>query len=262
MRTIDALGAVAACLVVVVCAGNSGPEWEEPCDAGALPDGATPITGPVRDLETIRGELRNCSSSPDADGQDMFVIFIADPDTFSASVDPAETEFDTQLWLFNESKGRGFGLLGNDDDPANPPFSRFGNAANDDSGAMVKSRGFYFLAISGFDSDPFSSSGNIYFQKTRTEISGPDGEGGSSPIDRWEPSVGDKGSYAIKVTGVTFIECPSDIDFNGFVDFEDIIHVLSAWGPCAVCREDINNDGDVDTDDVSRVLSDWGRCGI
>ncbi len=57
--------------------------------------------------------------------------------------------------------------------------------------------------------------------------------------------------------------CPADIDESGSVGFEDLIAVLSAWGPCnhpTHCPEDLDGGGVVDLADLLIILSAWGPC--
>lgn len=55
--------------------------------------------------------------------------------------------------------------------------------------------------------------------------------------------------------------CPQDIDGNGDVGFNDLLSVLSAWGPCVgACPQDIDESGDVGFSDVLSILSAWGPC--
>jgi hypothetical protein len=69
---------------------------------------------------------------------------------------------------------------------------------------VVHEAGFYYLAISAFDTDPFSPEGERLFnQQERTEISGPDGPGGSRPVASWGTSE-QGGSYLITLSGVEF----------------------------------------------------------
>ena len=233
-----------------------GPEWEEPCDAGNLPANATPVTGPLGFVEIIEGEIGECAASGGDDFQDMFLVRIAIPSMFSATVEAKGTDFDPELWLFDFG---GTGRLGNDDDAAGGPFPGFGRMADDGSGVEITVPGLYYLAISGHDSNPVSDLGEIFDQATRTEISGNDGAGGMAAISGWD-AEGEIGVYRIRLAGVEFIVCPADVNADGFVDFADLLRVLSAWGPCAGCPEDIDETGFVDFDDLLIVLSTWGRC--
>ncbi len=54
--------------------------------------------------------------------------------------------------------------------------------------------------------------------------------------------------------------CPADLDGSGGVDFQDILAVLGAWGPCPACPEDLDGDGRVDFADLLVVLGAWGDC--
>ena len=48
--------------------------------------------------------------------------------------------------------------------------------------------------------------------------------------------------------------CPEDLDNNGAVDFNDILSLLAAWGPCGTCNEDIDDNGTVDFADLLGCL--------
>ena len=54
--------------------------------------------------------------------------------------------------------------------------------------------------------------------------------------------------------------CPEDLDVSGAVDFNDLLSVLSAWGPCTDCPADLDSSGMVDFTDLVTVLSAWGAC--
>ena len=64
------------------------------------------------------------------------------------------------------------------------------------------------------------------------------------------------------------IECPADVNGSGAVDVDDLLAIISAWGPCsappATCLANIINTGTsadrVDVDDLLAVISAWGRC--
>lgn len=66
------------------------------------------------------------------------------------------------------------------------------------------------------------------------------------------------------ITGIsttTIGTCPADTDANGFVEFDDLLEVLSTWGPCAdCCPGDVDGDNEVDFGDLLIVLSEWGPC--
>ena len=54
--------------------------------------------------------------------------------------------------------------------------------------------------------------------------------------------------------------CPEDLDNNGSVDFNDILSLLAAWGPCGTCDEDIDDNGTVDFADLLVMLAAYGDC--
>jgi hypothetical protein len=216
--------AAAACVLAVGSVCVAGPTFEEVPDAGSTPATAQPATrtGPVG---RITGTLTGTADGAD-DFEDMFLICIADPAGFSATVDPVATTFNTQLWLFELD---GFGLLANDNDAGTFPtiFSKITPLATDGSGAAVTSPGLYFLAITTKNTEPASAGGPIFNDATfaNIEVTGPDGPGGGQPFANWIVKGGAVGgSYAINLTGVKGFEqscaivCPAGatIDADAF----------------------------------------------
>jgi len=203
-------------------AQTDGPEWVEGSlgtgDAGSLPGNAqnTSGSGP---MSGISGGLGTPLTG--ADFEDMFWIFIDDPQNFRATTSiefNGFAQFDSQLWLFQPvSFGKGgvqaLGLLANDEAQGfEDGASLLLPNSNDNSGAFVAERGLYLLAITRFNNDPFSDGGLIFNQANRFEISGPDGPGGSLPITGWtgEGGGGDGGiEYRIRLEGVTFANLPA-----------------------------------------------------
>ena len=58
-----------------------------------------------------------------------------------------------------------------------------------------------------------------------------------------------------------FCLCPADVDCSGAIGFDDLLRILSNWGPCGPdCPEDVDGDNDVGFGDVLQVLSAWGPC--
>ncbi|MCH2133462.1 MAG: S8 family serine peptidase [Phycisphaerales bacterium] len=52
-----------------------------------------------------------------------------------------------------------------------------------------------------------------------------------------------------------------DVTGDGDVDIEDLLAIISAYGPCMGCAEDVNGDGVVDIEDLLAVLACWrGDC--
>ncbi len=215
-------------LSVLAAHAAGGPVWDENLmpDAGDLPFNAQVPAG-VGPITEILGRLDgNLRGGPAADFQDMFLINIPSPAAFSATVDlgPGGTGFDSQLWLFDAA---GFGVLGNDDG-LNPPFAAFGPTTTDGAPGVAAS-GNYFLAISGAGSSPLAGGLPIFSFLTPTEVSGPDGAGGGSPVDSWvEP--GATGEYRIRLTGVAFVPAPGAAS----------VLMLGAMGVCGRRRRRAN----------------------
>src|SRR5262245_10289484 len=112
-RLAGGCGCLAA--AAITAAVPAGPSWVEPddTDAGAPPPSAmvTVGTGPML---AIRGTLNGSALGVGAgDFEDMYVISIDDPASFSATtaLSPGFAEFDSRLFLFDIN---GLGLLGND----------------------------------------------------------------------------------------------------------------------------------------------------
>ena len=76
--------------------------------------------------------------------------------------------------------------------------------SNDGSLAAVVAAGDYYLAISVGGWVPVSSSGNIFFLGSSTEISGPDGPGGLNPIIGWTGVPEDVGDYDFDVQAISY----------------------------------------------------------
>jgi len=50
---------------------------------------------------------------------------------------------------------------------------------------------------------------------------------------------------------------PGDVNGDGVVNFQDVIQILNAWGPCDGCPEDLSGDGQAGFQDVLIVISNW-----
>jgi hypothetical protein len=196
--------------LVVASAALAGPTFEEVPDAGSTPATAQPTTG-SGPLGRIKGSLTGTADFPDF--EDVYIICINDPSSFSATVNATLTTFDTELWLF---KIDGTGLLSNNNDPLSFPtiFSRIGNSATDGSGAAVTTPGLYFLAITAKGNVPLAFGQPIFNDLTfnGVEVSGPDGPGGPFQWQNWSQNSDiDGGDYAIDLSGVKFFEPQCDL---------------------------------------------------
>lgn len=163
--------AVCVAIAVFVAVTFPGPAvaitFNEFGDAGDLP-GIAQAAGVLPVLTRISGSI---DSSADAD---MFAITVSAIGRFSATtVGTPGTLFDPQLFLF--------------------AFPGTGRLANDDSfglqptlpGTLLQP-GLYFLGISAFDRDPVSAGGLIFPSTPFSEVFGPTGPGGGSPITGWQ----------------------------------------------------------------------------
>jgi agmatine deiminase len=71
------------------------------------------------------------------------------------------------------------------------------------------------------------------------------------------------GNLGGNVSGVFDIigtSVPGDVNGDGQVDVNDVLQLVSSWGPCGVpCPSDVNGDGQVGVDDVLLVLGYYGN---
>ena len=54
------------------------------------------------------------------------------------------------------------------------------------------------------------------------------------------------------------LPCPADIDGNGTVNVNDILHIISQWGGTG--RGDLNGDSVVNVSDLLSLIDTWGNC--
>jgi hypothetical protein len=65
----------------------------------------------------------------------------------------------------------------------------------------------------------------------------------------------------LTVRANTSITCVGDTDFNDVVNVDDMLMVLSQFGPCPNgCSGDFNDDGAVTIDDLLALIGAWGPC--
>jgi hypothetical protein len=175
--------------------------WREDADAGGLPRVAQEVRG-SGNLFVITGRTER--ARPGRPGhRDMYKICVTSGRTFSATTLGTGTAFDTQLFLF-DSAGRG--VYANDDTD-NPPTLLSdlppGTAEQPDTGSSPDAPGVYYLAISGFDSDPRDSNGNLIFPSFPfNQVHAPNDP--SAVIAGWTGADG-SGPYNIVLTGARFL---------------------------------------------------------
>jgi hypothetical protein len=68
----------------------------------------------------------------------------------------------------------------------------------------------------------------------------------------------------VYIDNVRLIQCSVDINGDSAVNIDDLLEVISAWGPCPPpCPADIappGGNGTVNIDDLLAVISAWGAC--
>jgi len=161
------------------------PIYNEIGDAGSTLGGAQTVN--VAGFNQIGGTV---STSGDAD---LFRFYITDPSIFSATtVGTGGTLGDTQLFLFDSA---GMGIASNDDSSGFLSTLPAGHALY-----VALSPGYYYLGVSGFDTDP-SSAGGFIFPNTFNGVFGPTGPGGGSALTGFSGGSG-TGTYVVNLTAV------------------------------------------------------------
>ncbi len=267
-RTNQTAVAALACVCAAAFDAAAGPVWCETLhgDAGAFAMTAQVPQGNGT-LSRIDGSLA-AAAGAGGDFEDMYLIFIEDPNTFRATTDPADpvlaplapgASFDTQLWLFRRQPTplAAFGSLGNNNTPLNPnPFSLLIPVPTDGS-PPIDDCGLYYLAISRIGDVPMSSGGPIFAIASPTEISGPDGPGGTVAHSAWTP-LPVFGTYAIALLSARFAgPCVADCDGDGAVGIGDLLLLLAGWGSVRPCECDFDGGGTGVTD-LLGLLAAWG----
>ena len=79
------------------------------------------------------------------------------------------------------------------------------------------------------------------------------------------PDVGDAdGEIAVIDRGAfefQYVSCRGDVVPDGIIGFEDLVRLLSQWGPCeAACTSDVDCTNSVGFEDLLLILTNWGPC--
>lgn len=183
--------------VVAIAAASSAAQaqlWAEVGDALELiPTAQIPVG--VGALSTITGFVG-------AEGDvDMYCITISEPMLFLADVSGGTID-DSQLFLFDAN---GLGVTHNDDDHG--PFgtlSRLNGVDTRNGMRTVVNPGQYFLAISGYNSDPLNAAGALIWANAPFgDETPPDGAGGA--LAGWShDAFASNGTYSITLRGVSY----------------------------------------------------------
>jgi hypothetical protein len=188
---------------------------QEQGDAGDLPETAQATgTDTNTQLDAIRGSL-------EADGVDMYVIYISDPASFSATTVNNTTNFDTQLWLFD---AEGKGVVFNDDEVG----STFSRSRIDNTTGCLTNRpaGIYYIAVSRYNRDAVGCEDRPIWADTpfRT-VRCPDGPDATSRVAGWSGTTAISGNYEITLTGAftapAQLNIPPCPPFDGWDETED-----------------------------------------
>jgi hypothetical protein len=107
--------------------------------------------------------------------------------------------------------------------------------------------------VAGLSYEPAMANGQILLA-TSSNLTRWSDDGGAT----WQHSAyiyaQNGGAWAID--GVV-VPCLADIDGDGFVDVNDLLVVLGAWGTPG---GDVNGDGTTDVNDLLEVIGAWGPC--
>ncbi len=194
-----------------------GPSWEGDLIEDAK-DSATTAQlistgGPVLN---ISGTLGSSPLQGPIDFVDMYLIRLENPGILRISTAGGafggDAAFDSQLFLFRaggppDSLKAG-GLLANNDADDGLNGSLIGPAATDGSGFVVNTPGLYFIAISAFGTNPFTTGGDPIWGALNVPGQIRYGEG--ADLAGWSVSGQPaSGSYSIRVEGFSGVSVPA-----------------------------------------------------
>jgi hypothetical protein len=204
--------------VVADSDGFVGPDWVEDGkgDAGNTLSTAQAVRGNGGGVNHITGAVTGGGGGGFARGlgdfQDIYLIFIEDPNDFEASTVPpsGEATFNTRLSLFRLD---GTGLLFADDAAPGVPQTTLSNTSTSGD-SKIDRPGVYGLAIFGAPTVPFALGDVAIFPPAEAGATvGPTAIGANRPLAGWQPAVGQTGTYRIRVGGVRLI--PAKCGENG-----------------------------------------------
>lgn len=217
-----ALVATAPLVSVLALASNAvafGPSWEGDLinDAKGSANSAqlistgsavTAITGTLGTSPLLGGE---------ADLVDMYLIRLSNPGVLKISTAGGalggSAGFDSQLFLFRADGVIGdfkaLGLLASNDAGDDTDGAFIAPAANDGSGFVVSSPGLYFIAITAFGTNPFTSGGDPIWGPL---ASGQIAFGQNRELAGWaNPGQAQGGNYTIRIDGFEGVPSPGAV---------------------------------------------------
>lgn len=199
---------VASALATTSLGSVVGPNYEEDDgnDAGSTVNTSKKLNGSGQ-LSLLSGSLSG-DSRGQGDYQDVYQILISDVEAFKLNFLGTEGGFDTMLWLFDED---GRALLGNNDsliDGKPSPLSFLRNESSDGS-FQLQNPGKYYIAISGFNSQPVSKLGSMFdLGADPFGVFAANGQGANATQNGWTQN-GATGNYLLSLEGVSFIPVPA-----------------------------------------------------
>ncbi|MDG1899992.1 MAG: DVUA0089 family protein [Phycisphaerales bacterium] len=199
---------VASALATTSLGSVVGPNYEEDDgnDAGSTVNTSKKLNGSGQ-LLLLSGSLSG-DSRGQGDYQDVYQILISDVEAFKLNFLGTEGDFDTMLWLFDEE---GRALLGNNDsliDGQPSPLSFLRNESTDGS-FQLQNPGKYYIAISGFNSQPVSELGSMFdLGADPFGVFAANGQGANATQNGWTQN-GATGNYLLSLEGVSFIPVPA-----------------------------------------------------
>jgi hypothetical protein len=246
--TLDAPGPVSLPWAVYAVEWDLRGRFDEYDDNSDAPEGPffAEFIADVRfeNLEVIFGELLQNDT-------DFYAFRISDPARFSATTMHGAAA-DTQLFLF-DADGRAV------------VFSDNANGQIQQSlitPQFVPNAGMYYLAVSGYNRDPYNPQNlPIWTDTPREGERPPNGQGVNNPfLAGWSGNTQAAGNYEIYLTGVTTL-CSADVNSDGMIDLADLATQLSNFGAANGARfnqGNIDGDSDVDIDDLAGLLARFG----
>ena len=180
------------------------PGWEEADDPEAGYELSTAQR--VKDSNNGQGDVMRIGGSLDGedegnfvgpvpgDFQDLYQIFIAEPENFFAGTTlqvGGLTEFDSMLWLMDP---KGNALLANHRVEDGKIFGSLMQNQSSDGEIDLSQIGpaIYYLGISGFPSEPVTEEGDFMFQPQEGQVGetvGPSIFGANNPLAAWNPET-------------------------------------------------------------------------
>jgi hypothetical protein len=221
------VAASASLLLATTSVSLAGPDWDLDLteDAGKTLATAQAITT-GGNINTIAGTLGNYPLTGQADGQDLYLVYVDSPLLFRVStvgIDGGSAGFDASLFAFavdtsgGDAKARA--LLGNTSAFVGTNDARLVQATNDGSNIKLEVPGFYLIGIALNGTYPINSMFESIFGdnlSTPGLVVGPS-SAVSGELSDWGGAGGPGGSYVLSVQGIsgTLVPAPGAVALLG-----------------------------------------------